>query len=301
MKKYFFILGGILLFLGLVAVTVFLVMDTVSGEGAGLHSRFRVLSRVSGPIQERAENRNVSITFLGDMMFDRHIREMAKKSGYDALLKDPENILGSSDVVVGNLEGPITGSPSRSVGSVFGSADNYIFTFDPEAARFLYDKNIRVVNIGNNHILNFGVEGLAQTKDFLQLANVGYFGAVRDDSEEDTVRIVRPGVSISVINYNQFSEVPIARTIDHIGRERARSDIVIVYTHWGIEYETHSSESQREKAHNFIDAGADMVIGSHPHVVQEKEIYHEKMIYYSLGNAIFDQYFSSETRRGLAV
>lgn len=202
---------------------------------------------------------------------------------------------------MGNLEGPITENQSRSVGSVFGSADNYTFTFDPQVVGFLYDNNIQVVNIGNNHVLNFGTEGFSQTKNLLKSGDIKYFGAVGSDSEEDTVHIKRSGITISIINYNQFSEVPIEMTLNHIRQEGEKSDIVVVYTHWGKEYEIHSNNLQQRKAHDFVDAGADVVIGSHPHVIQEKEIYHEKTIYYSLGNAIFDQYFSDDTKHGLAV
>ena len=76
---------------------------------------------------------------------------------------------------------------------------------------------------------------------------------------------------------------------------------MIVFLHWGEEYQLISSSSQRKLAHSLIDAGADLIIGSHPHVVQEIEKYKGKLIFYSLGNFIFDQYFSRETQKGLAV
>ena len=79
------------------------------------------------------------------------------------------------------------------------------------------------------------------------------------------------------------------------------TDLVIVNVHWGTEYEHQFNKIQQETAHNLIDAGADIIIGHHPHVVQGIEIYQGKPIFYSLGNFIFDQYFSSDTRAGLAV
>jgi poly-gamma-glutamate synthesis protein (capsule biosynthesis protein) len=75
----------------------------------------------------------------------------------------------------------------------------------------------------------------------------------------------------------------------------------MVYAHWGLEYSKTPGEDLKETAHALIDQGADLIIGSHPHVIQEKEIYRGKRIYYSLGNFIFDQYFRPATRRGLAV
>jgi gamma-polyglutamate biosynthesis protein CapA len=79
------------------------------------------------------------------------------------------------------------------------------------------------------------------------------------------------------------------------------SDLVIVYAHWGNEYQSNSNLAIQTIAHKLIDAGADVIIGSHPHVVQESEIYNGKVIYYSLGNFIFDQYFMPETQQGLLV
>jgi poly-gamma-glutamate synthesis protein (capsule biosynthesis protein) len=79
------------------------------------------------------------------------------------------------------------------------------------------------------------------------------------------------------------------------------SDLVVVNIHWGDEYKTISNARQRALAHRMIDAGADIIIGHHPHVVEEMEIYHNRPIFYSLGNFVFDQYFSKETQEGLAV
>jgi poly-gamma-glutamate synthesis protein (capsule biosynthesis protein) len=74
-----------------------------------------------------------------------------------------------------------------------------------------------------------------------------------------------------------------------------------VYAHWGDEYEKKPNSGQREFAHRLVDAGADLVIGSHPHVVQTKELYNDKWIYYSLGNFVFDQYFNDSVRCGAVV
>ena len=81
--------------------------------------------------------------------------------------------------------------------------------------------------------------------------------------------------------------------VEEIEKVKNKSDFVVVYTHWGLEYHLRESESQKNLAHMFVDAGADVIIGSHPHVVQPIEIYKEKVIFYSLGNLVFDQYFSA--------
>lgn len=302
MRQYFLVSGGIMVLVFFVIFSVSFIIRPVTGHKEQEESSFQTVSKLDTPEEERKQEvKDVSILFLGDMMFDRYIRETADRKGYNFLLDDEVGVLQKSDIAVGNLEGPITENLSQSSGSVVGSADNYTFTFDPEVARFLSMKNIRIVNIGNNHITNFGKEGLKSTEEFLAQESVQYFGAIGKDAEKDSIAFTLSGVRISLINYNEFSRVPLSVTLEHIQKERKKSDSVIVYTHWGIEYEKYSSESQQEKAHQFIDAGADVVFGSHPHVIEEKEIYQGKAIYYSLGNAIFDQYFSLETKQGLAV
>jgi poly-gamma-glutamate synthesis protein (capsule biosynthesis protein) len=102
------------------------------------------------------------------------------------------------------------------------------------------------------------------------------------------------------VNFNQFSVDAEHRALADIERLRPTVDVLFVYTHWGPEYAPATAE-ERRLAHLFIDRGADAVIGSHPHVVQEHETYRGKTIYYSLGNFVFDQYFNPETTHGLLV
>lgn len=250
--------------------------------------------------QFRKDNTTVRILFGGDMMFDRHIRELADRNGgYDFLFENIDERLRSEDIVVANLEGPITSQPSKSVGSKMGEARNYSFTFDPSITGVLKKHNIQIVNIGNNHIMNFDKEGLAETRKYLQEAGVGYFGDPRDASHRWIVQEIK-GLKVAFVNYNQFATGSQEFALEDISIARQQADVVVVYTHWGTEY-VPANERQKQLAHAFIDAGADAVIGSHPHVVQEVEEYKEKRIYYSLGNFIFDQYFSAETRNGLLV
>lgn len=242
----------------------------------------------------------VRVIFVGDIQFDRFIRQTAKKHGWDYLLSsDVRRRLQAADLVLGNLEGPITEASSLSLGSQIGERTNYIFTFPPESAAFLARENIRLVNLGNNHILNFGEDGVRQTKTWLEQSGVGYFGSPLAGDERICIREIH-GIRFAFVNYNQFISQGEEKALTDIATARSAADFVIVYTHWGQEYVGASTEV-KALAHLFVDAGADLVIGSHPHVVQEKEEYRGKMIYYSLGNFIFDQYFRPETRRGLLV
>ena len=242
---------------------------------------------------------NIRILFGGDMMFDRYIRTQSEKIGKREILRGVSKELLAADAVVANLEGPMTSNPSKSAGSSIGEARNFLFTFDPEWANVLFDMNIRIVNIGNNHILNFGASGLIETRQLLRDAGVKFFGDPMEESFRAYVASLC-GRSIGFVNFNQFYQDAEHRALADIERLRSTVDVLFIYTHWGTEYAPATTEEKR-LAHLFIDRGADAVIGSHPHVVQEHETYRGKTIYYSLGNFVFDQYFNPETTRGLLV
>lgn len=249
-------------------------------------------------VQKAEKKRMVHILFLGDLMFDRYIRKIAEKNGNDFVFEKTTNLLKDNDLVVLNLEGPITDNTSKSVDTLPEQKGHFIFTFDKSLVKTLSDYNIKLVNLGNNHILNFGENGLAQTKKYLTESGVEYFGDPKNDKNYFIKEIDE--FKVCFVGYNQFGGSA-EKTISSIKEIKDKVDIVAVYAHWGKEYEKNPSDSIRNLAHSFVDAGADFIIGSHPHVVQEKEEYKGKRIYYSLGNFIFDQYFSEETMRGLAV
>lgn len=247
-----------------------------------------------------AEKTDVRILFLGDLMLDRYTREIVGKKGADWMTKKIERLFQGQDLNIVNLEGPITGSPSVAVGTEIEDRNHFKFTFDPGVAKgFLQKNRISAVNIGNNHILNFGEKGLEETKNNLKNFGVEYFGDPQDENNFLIKEI--NGLKIGMVNYNQFSKISAVETGEKIKEVKKQSDLVVVYTHWGSEYQLTQNKSQEEKAHAFIEAGADLIIGSHPHVVQPLEIYQGKMIFYSLGNFIFDQYFSEDTKTMLAV
>lgn len=250
------------------------------------------------PIVSR-EKPAIKIIFGGDMMFDRYIRTVMARHGDEFVLGGVAEVLGDADVVVANLEGPITENPSLSETSIIGEAKNYVFTFPPDTATILKKNHIDIVNIGNNHILNFQTTGVRDTERLLEVAGVGFFGSPLPEEKRIYIEDV-DGTTVAFVNYNQFVYRGKEKAFADIADVRERVDVVIMYTHWGVEYAPVQS-SVRELAHQFIDLGVDAIIGSHPHVVQEKEEYHGKTIYYSLGNFIFDQYFSEDTKQGLLV
>ncbi|MBP8591093.1 CapA family protein [Candidatus Shapirobacteria bacterium] len=243
----------------------------------------------------------VKIIFAGDLMFDRNIRLQAKKSGgYDFFFTNLAPLFKGADLAVANLEGPITNFSSKSVGTLPGSPNNFIFTFPPEVMETLKKNNFYLLNLGNNHILNFGLEGLAQTKNYLKAAGLNYFGNTGDDEERYFIW-QKDNLKIGFVNYNQFAPSGFALAKEDVARVRPQADLVILYAHWEEEYQQQPSKIIEEQAHELVEAGVDLIIGSHPHVIQPAEFYQGKKIYYSLGNFLFDQYFSEETQKGLLV
>lgn len=251
----------------------------------------------------------VNLVFVGDMMFDRHIRAHAKTKGYDYILEDFKDIFSKADLIVANLEGSISNFPSRSVGSKVGSTDNYFFTFEPNILPMLSSYGNFLVNLGNNHIFNFGLEGLKQTLINLDEAQIPYFGYLGDQTPPDYQSHYLLDFDLSngnqfrlaFINYNQFISGGLEASLAEIESLDSEADFLIVYSHWGVEYQTIANQIIQKQAHQFIDAGADLVIGAHPHVVQQSEVYENKHIYYSLGNFVFDQYFEPSVKRGLLL
>jgi poly-gamma-glutamate synthesis protein (capsule biosynthesis protein) len=239
----------------------------------------------------------IKILFGGDMFFDRAVRNTIDKKGGDYIFSCIDPTLQSADLVVANLEGPITQNGSVSATSTSGDKFNMLFTMPTPTASLLAAHHIGVVNLGNNHILNFKRAGSLSTIATLDAAKVDHFG---DPINDTVVHKEVSGVKVTLINYNEFGGKA-SSTVAHIREARAAGTLPIVYTHWGIEYATTSTTTQQKLAHRFIDEGAEIVIGSHPHVVQEHEMYHGKYIYYSLGNFIFDQYFSDDVMHGLLL
>jgi gamma-polyglutamate biosynthesis protein CapA len=241
---------------------------------------------------------STTILFVGDMMFDRYIRQTIRNKGDEYLFGCIKSVFDEVDVIVGNLEGPITANPSVSEGSVVGSPANFRFTFPTSTAEMLAKYNIKIVNLGNNHGNDFGADGVASTRQALTDAGVKYFGGFAGDSPVH--RTTLHGVDLSFVNYNQFGGDTPDVVAGVIKTERNEDRFVIVYTHWGEEYSVPTTHD-RQAARTFAEAGAGIIIGSHPHVVQTHEMIGDTPVYYSLGNFIFDQYWTKEVSHGLAL
>ena len=148
--------------------------------------------------------------------------------------------------------------------------------------------------MGNNHIGNFGQNGIDLTKEYLNKAEIGYF--IGDQIYRTKIK----GINMSFISYNEFGGDSPEKTAQKISNEKKNGQMVFVYAHWGDEY---SEVPQRIKniANIFAKSGADFIVGSHPHIILPSEKIRNTTVYYSLGNFIFDQYWNEDVSTGLVL
>jgi len=257
-----------------------------------------VASRILRSTISSIELPSASTTILigGDLMLDRRIRWIGEKNGYDYLFTSLSPLFKSADIVITNLEGPITSNPSKTLLPSGATTKGLAFTFSPKTADAISKAGITAVSLANNHTYNFGAAGVAETTRWLKKSSVGSFGNPWNASSTELV-IEKNGMKIAFVGYHAF-EPGIARVISTVQKLSAQGDFVIVMPHWGEEYSSAPSDKMREQARTMIGAGAKAIIGSHPHVMMSNETIAGVPVYYSLGNLLFDQYFSPEVMKG---
>lgn len=242
---------------------------------------------------------SLTLLAVGDIMLDRSVFLKTQAStdwNHPFLLADP--LLQEYNLHLANLEGPITTNKSVSNGN--GGA-RFMFTFSPNFVDPLKQR-FQFLSLANNHESNFGKNGINQTRKFLGDAGVQYFGDPDNEPGFISVTSSYNGITFALIGYHQLVEHGFDNVLSEVKKLDSQVDVVIAMPHWGVEYATDKpSAMQVQDAHDLIDAGVDIIVGAHPHVVEPLEIYKGKVIFYSLGNFIFDQYFSPETMTGLAV
>lgn len=240
---------------------------------------------------------NIKILFVGDMMLDRNVRNIIDKKSFEYFFRGVSELIKSVDIAVVNLEGTFT--TNESVTASLKSKE-LRFTFDPGLASAVADLGFDIIGLANNHSLNFGKVGLDTTRRYVGEVGILYYGDP-DNRDEISTTIVQNGIKVGFIGFHEFSYINYQKVFLEIARLRPQVDILVVTPHWGIEYDKKPTKKQVKWAHDFIDLGADAVIGTHSHIIGDVEEYNGKKIFYSLGNFAFDQYFSPETMLGLGV
>ncbi len=251
----------------------------------------------SKPSNTNTEVSNLQILIVGDMMLDRNVRNIIDKKSFDKFFINIKKLVQSVDIAVANLEGTFTVNPSVTTDLI---NKDLKFTFNPNLAPALEDLGFDVLGLANNHSYNFGKEGLESTRRYIGSAGMLYYGDPFNKDEISTI-IIKNGVKVGFVGFHEFNYTDFDKVFFEVAKLRKEVDVLIVSPHWGVEYQKEPTTRMVEWAHQFIDYGADAVIGAHPHIVGSIETYKGKKIYYSLGNFVFDQYFSEATMNGLAV
>jgi poly-gamma-glutamate synthesis protein (capsule biosynthesis protein) len=215
--------------------------------------------------------------------------------------KNENNPFQNSDIVFCNLEAPLILNPGSVKIPFEGNAD---------VLRLMKILNISVVSIANNHILDHGKNGLDETIHLLDSNGFSQIGTREGNCSKIALSNCR-GKRIAFAAFNGINDHPEGTLIASLGREivfktldeikNQTHDFIIFSFHWGNEYVTWPSPLQVDLAHELIDNGVNVIIGHHPHVVQPVEKYHGGIIIYSLGNFLFDMFWSKNVRNGIQV
>jgi poly-gamma-glutamate synthesis protein (capsule biosynthesis protein) len=262
-----------------------------------------IVSASQGPAL--AQGADIRMVFVGDVMLADGPGRLIR-SGKDPF-RHVAAALKDADITIGNLECVIASS---------GKPETKPYTFRaPKHSLRLLKKYFSAVSLANNHSGDFGKGAFSEMLQLLEQHQMPYFGGGRNLRAAHQAYIQEiHGKRIAVLGYNGFfprsfealddtpgiawlDEDMVVAAIQHT-KQTLGADFLIVYPHWGWEYQKLASSRQRQMARLMIDAGADAVVGGHPHVTQDIEVYQGKPIFYSLGNFVFDGFSDRDTRTG---
>lgn len=209
-------------------------------------------------------------------------------------------IFDGSDIGLANLESPLT--------SEFGKHVRKTFIGDTGFASFLKKIGISVVSIANNHILEHGTTQFYNTIEILKNAGLSPIGYLDQYGSKQYV-LKKGELRVAIAAFNDIQDLPNPSCYADYSEDNVlqslkamyECDFRIIFVHWGNEYVNIPSYAQVESAKRFVDAGADVIIGSHPHVIQPVLRYKKGLILFSLGNFLFDMTFSKQVRTGMAA
>ncbi|MEC5388109.1 CapA family protein [Uliginosibacterium sp. H3] len=252
-----------------------------------------------------AQAETVKLSFVGDLMLDDGPGKVIA-SGRDPLVNFAD-LLKQADYSIGNLECPVATTGTAMASKIF------TFRAKPQTLQVLKGR-FQGLSVANNHSGDYGKKAFLETLQHLKANGFEYFGGGRNLAEAHApLWIERKGLKIAVLGYDEYKPRSFEAGPDWPGiawsedgqviadiraARAAGADLVIPMMHWGWEREPNPSERQRQLARTMIDAGADMVVGGHPHITQGAEYYNGKLIVYSLGNFVFDSFTTPATRTG---
>jgi len=251
----------------------------------------------------------ITLMAVGDIMLSRHVEEkMFHNQDYTLPFSDLWDKLMIAHITFGNLESPFYDKGPR-------ITEGMSFKAEPEAIEGLELAGFDVLSLANNHSLNQGAAGLDYTIDYLKQKGLVTIGAGKDftTAHKPAVITTEDQTTFGFLAYSYASHnditggnnvvagLDLRKANKDIKDLEKKADIIIVSMHAGTEYTHQPNWQQKEFVRGVIDAGADLVIGHHPHWVQKVEQYQNGWIFYSLGNFVFDQEWSRETKEGVIL
>lgn len=238
----------------------------------------------------------VFLVAFGDIMLGRAVRTHMDNHGLEYPFEKMNNdYLRVNDLLIANLEGPITKNAVRTnTGMSFG--------FFPDVVPVIKKYHFDILSQANNHTLDKRQAGWEESMTLLRDGGIMAFGYPKEVNEDSVQKLTIRGQKIAFLGLEEVNfKINDDKAVEKVKALTEEGYKVIPYIHWGIEYIHNPTERQKKLAHKLIDAGAIAIIAHHPHVVESYENYNGHPILYSLGNAIFDQYWSAPTQVGLSI
>lgn len=246
------------------------------------------------------ESRELSISLVGDILMDGSVRGQINKNGYDYPWEEVEEYFQEDDITIGNLETSITIKGSKWADKQFN------FRSDPKNLESMKKAGIDVLSLANNHSLDYGYDGLVDTINYLDKSKIHRVGAGKNYKDAiGEVVIEKNGYKIGILGFSRVVptvdwyatnkrpglvgayDSQLKAVLEKVEKTAKEVDVLILSIHWGKELATKPRQEEIIAGRKLIDAGADIIMGHHPHVLQGIEIYKGKPIFYSLGNFVF--------------
>ncbi|EJR59939.1 hypothetical protein IIO_03298 [Bacillus cereus VD115] len=256
--------------------------------------------------EKKIEDPEITITFSGDTMFDWQLRPIIEKNGADYPFQHVKEEITKADISFVNLESAFTTKETKAPGQLFWIKS------DPSTLQAIKNTGYDIVNIGNNHTLDYEQKGLLDTISHVENLKLPYIGAGKNAKDAYTAReMTVKGKKFKFLSFVRFmpdftwvadDNTPgVANGYDlnlvtkTIKEQKKDADYLIVYMHWGVEKSNRPVDYQKQYVNKMVTAGADAIVGSHPHWLQGFEYYNKVPIAYSLGNFLFPSYVNGKS------
>ena len=286
-------------------IYLLLLLSMVSNAFLGQAERVEVVDNIQQKIElkkeiGKEESNRIQISLVGDILMDGSIKQQIDKNGTDYPWEMVKDYFQNDDITIGNLETSITTRGFK------WPDKQYNFKSYPANLQSMEKAGIDVLGLANNHILDYGYEGLLDTLNHIDSTGIKRVGAGKN--KEDALKAViieKDGLKIGVLSASRV--VPyvewyatgkrpgligaydrhIEELLGEVQKLKKDVDLVVLSIHWGIERDAEPKAQDVVLAKKLIDGGVDVIMGHHPHVLQGIEIYKGKPIFYSLGNFVF--------------